>query len=507
MKASIAASLAVCALALGGAALAQGSDSRAIEGEAFADRFSMLGQVVSRDARQIESNNWSVGTEAIDRDYSSYSAWRNYLAPLGVKHARLQSGWTGTDRGNGRYDFSWLDPIIDGMRADGVQPWLSLSYGNDRYQGGGRIGRDSPLPTGAGRQAWLAYVKAVATRYRGRVREYELWNEPDLNPLIDAAGYADFAFETEQVIRAADPKAGIIFGAFASSVHNTPKARAFARDSLSRFVQRGGRAEALTYHSYSANPDEVYKDIDSFLALVRGISPQTQVRQGENGAPSLNQPTYALRNMWWTEESQAKWLLRRMLGDAARGIPTSMFTLTEMHYPPAAEMGLSWQKARGDDRVIATAKHFKGMLETRRYAPGTKQDDRTVVRTKAAYVAMQAVTSIFDSRLRPAEVACKVAGTKESVAAHAFRRADGAAVLAVWRNGHRPGDRPMHEAVDVDCPGLSFGASPRYVDLLTRAVYATKGAVATGGGGVRINALPIYDSPVLIADAALVTAQ
>ncbi len=485
----------------------------ALEGDAFAARFSLLGQLQPRSAAEIADNDWSVGAEAIDRDYSTYAAWRAYLGPLGAKRARLQSGWARTDLGGGRYDFAWLDPIVDDMRAQGVRPWLSLSYGNERYEGGGTGRRDSPLPSGAGRAAWLAYVRATAARYRGRVGEYELWNEPDLNARITAEGYGQFAFETARAIKAADPAAKIVLGAFAHAVWDDPRdrrGRDFARTALATFVRLGGRglASAVTYHSYHPNPDAVYPSVPSFVALVRGIDPGIEVRQGENGAPSINQQHYALRNMWWTEERQAKWLLRRMLGDAARGIPTSVFTITEMHYPVSAETNLTWVGARTAEKpAAASSKHFKGLLETRLYAPGTPADDRTVVRTKMGYVAMQGVTAIFDKALRPVDGGCTVRGPAGPVSAHAFRRADGAAVLAVWRSGDAPGARPEHELADVVCTGLTFGAEPRYVDLLTRAAYATRGVVAREGAGVRVTGLPVYDAPVLVVDDALMKAR
>jgi hypothetical protein len=506
----LALSVLLC-LGAAGAALAQPAPP--IEGDGFAARFSLLGQVQPRPAAAIAANDWSVGTETIDRDYSAYAAWRAYLGPLGAKRARLQSGWTRTDLGGGRYDFSWLDPIIDDMPTQGVQPWLSLSYGNERYEGGGTGRRDSPLPSGAGREAWLAYVGAVAARYRGRLPEYELWNEPDLNARITAEDYGRFAYETAHAIKAADPAARIILGAFAHSVWENPgnsHARDFARTALSTFVQLGGQgyASAVTYHSYHPNPDAVYASLPSFLALVRAIDPGLEVRQGENGAPSVNQQHYALRNMWWTEEAQAKWLLRRMLGDAAHGVPTSVFSITEMHYPVAAETNLTWVGARTDQKpAAASSKHFKGLLETRLYAPGTPEDDRTVVRTKMGYTAMQAVTAIFDSRLRPVEGACTASPASGPLTVHAFRRDDGATVVAAWRSGDKPGDKPLHEAVDIRCRGIRFSGEARYVDLLTRATYRTQGVAEADGEGVRITALPVYDAPVLVADAALVAAR
>lgn len=503
---------ALLGMALATAATAQ-ADAPALEGEALAERLSLLGQVQPRPASEIAANDWSVGAESMDRDYSTYASWRAYLGPLGAKRARVQSGWQRTDQGGGRYDFSWLDPIVQDMRAQGVQPWLSLSYGNTRYPGGGTERRDSPLPSGEGRKAWLAYVRAVALQYRDKVNEFEIWNEPDLNARIDAPTYAQFAFETARAIKSANPKSRIVLGAFAHSVWEDPKSshgRDFARDALSRFVQLGGRglASAVTYHAYHENPDRVYASLPSFLTLVRSIDPGMQVRQGENGAPSLNQQHYALRNLWWTEEGQAKWLLRRMLGDAGAGVPTSVFSITEMHYPVAAETNLTWVQGPGGGTrpAAASSKHFKGLLETRLYAPGTPEDDRTVVRAKMGYAAMQAVTSIFDSRLKPVPGACSAGAASGPVTVHAFRQDDGATVVAAWRSGDRPGLKPAHEAVDIICRGLSF-SQPRYVDLLTRAAYETRKVVTATGDGVRITALPIYDSPVLIAEASLVRAR
>lgn len=495
-------------LAFASASAAEVRDPQ-IKGEALAERFSIIGQVQPRSAREIAANNWSVGAEAQDRDYSTYSAWRSYLGPLGAKHARLQSGWTRTDKGDGQYDFSWLEPVIDDMLAQGVQPWLSLSYGNERYPGGGRMGRDSPLPTGEGRDAWLRYVTAVATRFKGRVKEYEIWNEPDLNPLIEAAEYGRFAYETTKAIRAVDPKAGVILGAFAHAVWDEQKGRAFLRTSLGEFVKLGGRgyAQALTYHAYSNNPDKVYAALPSFIEAVKAIDPGIEVRQGENGAPSLNQQHYALRNYWWTEEGQAKWLLRRMLGDAAHGVPTSIFTITEMHYPVAAETGLAWQSQRENKVAATTSKHFKGLLETRLYAPGSSEDDRTIVRTKVGYTAMQAITSIFDASLLPHDAKCTVAGSDAALSVYAFRRADGASALAIWRASDLPSANSLHVAVDVHCKDLQFKGDVRFVDPLTRAVYSLRNVLAGEAEALTLRAVPVYDSPVLFVDAELVRAR
>lgn len=506
----------ICGAALAAALLPVAAWSQT-DGAAFADRFAFVGQVQPRSAQQIAANDWHIGTEAIDRNYSTFAKWAPYLGPLGAKHARLQGGWARTDLGGGRYDWRWLDEVVDGMRKQGVQPWVEFSYGNPRYAGGGTERRDSPTPTGEGHKAWLAYVAATVAHFRGRVVEWEIWNEPNGVEGWTPEVYATFARDTEKVIRATDPKAGIIFGAVAGAPWpdvepDNPNAQAherrgtYTKEALEIYYRLGGRAEAVTYHGYSVNPDAIYPRVDRMVEGIRAIDPKIQVRQGENGAPSLNQPHYAFRNLWWTEQSQAKWMLRRMMGDAARGIPTSVFTMTEMHYPVAAETQLNWVGgAIGRKGDATTAKHFKGLVETKLYAPGTPQDDRTVVRTKMAYPAMQAVTAIFDSRLKPVGP-CQVQGPAGPVSAHAFRRDDGAAAIVVWRSGDTPDANTQHELADVRCPGAAFKGQTAYIDLLTRAVYANRDK-ASGDGVLEAKGLPIYDSPVVLADAVLVEAR
>lgn len=55
------------------------------------DRILILGEVAPKSAAEIVDNDWSIGTETIDRDFSTHAAWREYLGPLGAKHARLHS--------------------------------------------------------------------------------------------------------------------------------------------------------------------------------------------------------------------------------------------------------------------------------------------------------------------------------------------------------------------------------------------------------------------------------
>jgi hypothetical protein len=67
------------------------------------------------------------------------------------------------------------------------------------------------------------FAQAVAERYQGRVRYYQIWNEPNIYPewgeqAIDPEGYVELLAAGATAIRAADPEAVIIAGALAATI-------------------------------------------------------------------------------------------------------------------------------------------------------------------------------------------------------------------------------------------------------------------------------------------------
>jgi len=67
------------------------------------------------------------------------------------------------------------------------------------------------------------YAYAVASRYRGRIRAYQVWNEPNIYPewgeqLVDPEAYTRLLCLAYRRIREADPEAIVISGALAQTV-------------------------------------------------------------------------------------------------------------------------------------------------------------------------------------------------------------------------------------------------------------------------------------------------
>lgn len=497
---------AVATIALAGAAHGQSAPPPDSDAAPPATTYRRIGVITPRSSADLAAagiaSPFSVGAEQTDRGYSTYSKWASYLPWLGVPAARVQTGWADVEKTQGNYDFTKLDQIYDGMTADSVKPWFDLMYGNPIYANGGTSSASSPLPADGtpARTAWLAFVSATVTHFStgGRlVTEWEIWNEPSTDRGISAAAFATFAAQTAQAIKQAQPSAKILLGGFAGVEP------AYVNGVVTNFAGEKGATVPnadvqVTFHPYDPNPDGTYREDFSNLRGVVAAKGFT-LRQGENGAPSVNQNRAALANLPWTETRQAKWDVRRLLGDFYRGLRSSVFTITDTHIVA--------------DKYV----NSKGLLLT---VGGTTPGDQTVSRPKVAYGAIRGLTAIFDSRMQPVTTAGCTAPSGYVV--HAYTRLDAGNIrrnaLVVWRmtppagSATTPVDASTAD-ITVTCTAFQFPRfasnavlRPRYTDLIAAKVYELLNAntVVQSGSGVTVTGLRVYDSPVILADQGIV---
>jgi hypothetical protein len=178
----------------------------------------LLGKVKPRNANEISGSNWLLGCETLDRDFTDYDQYKEYLNPLGIKRLRMQAGWAKTEKVKGQYDWAWLDHIVNDAVSRGLEPWLQFSYGNSIYEGGGGINLAAGVPeSDVALAAWDKWVAALVTRYKGKVREYEIWNEPNFgdNLTNTPSKAAALHQRTIKIIKAIQPDAkvsGLAFG-------------------------------------------------------------------------------------------------------------------------------------------------------------------------------------------------------------------------------------------------------------------------------------------------------
>lgn len=445
--------------------------------------FPRIGQVQPRHAREIAASNWSIGGETLDRDFTDYESYRPYLGPLGAKQIRLQGGWAKTERTPGVYEWGWLDRVIDDAISQGVEPWLQTSYGNPIYPGGGQpnLGGTAPLSPEA-IQAWDRWVRTMAERYRDRVRVWEIWNEPDIGSGVPPLDYAKLFVRTAEIIRSVIPDATI----YALSIANPGKAD-YIRTFFDHLRQNDKLhlVDEVTFHGYVYNPDAAYERVEQLRAQVASYSPRIRIRQGEQGAPSENQPILALRNYDWTEVSQAKWALRRMLGDLGRDIPSLYFQIVDMYYAPSIA-------------AHAVGLNTKGLLRS--------DTTRRVIGIKQSYHAVQHLTSIFDHTLERIPGYPYTGGGADSALAVFGYRKKGTdqQVVTIWSGGANPGNTNEKRPMDFVFPMAKF-RDPVYVDLRTGDAYDIPATHWTRNGTQhRFRAIPVYDSPILIADRSTI---
>ena len=93
----------------------------------------VIGRIQPVESSLDRPSLWSVGCETLDRDFAVFDNFRQYVGETGVGYARIQSGWNRVESEPGKYDFVWLDNIVDGLLEEGVRPWMCLCYGNLNY--------------------------------------------------------------------------------------------------------------------------------------------------------------------------------------------------------------------------------------------------------------------------------------------------------------------------------------------------------------------------------------
>ncbi|WP_460636856.1 GH39 family glycosyl hydrolase [Larkinella harenae] len=443
--------------------------------------FKEVGQIQPRMTKEIKSSTWSIGGETLDRDYTDYQSYKTYLDALGARRIRLQGGWAKCEKVKGQYDFAWLDAVIPDAYSRGVAPWVELSYGNPIYPGGGEPKLAGRIPTSEeGLAGWDNWVKAMVNRYKNQVTEWEIWNEPDINKQNTGEEVAVFYIRTAKLVKAIQPNARLI----ALGMAGVP-ATNFMKPFLEHLKKENALdlIDILTYHGYAPNPDTSYPKIEEMRQMVWSYNPKITFMQGENGAPSTASAVTigALRQYDWTELSQAKWDLRRMLGDHGRGIATNLFTISDIHY------------AAGDHM---TGVNTKGILKT--------NADKTIERPKMAYKAAQHVFTTFDDQLELLDKV-KPQVDQETVSAFQYRqRKNSGSLVTLWSGEARPAETYDPKPTTVTVEGKF--SKPVLVDLISGKVFEIpKSQWKKSGNSHTFTAVPVPDYPVLLADQSVLS--
>lgn len=274
-----------------------------------------IGNIKPKKSSEIHHSKIGLGFEKLDRGVFDPEKAYDKVCDCGVKMARIQSGWQRTERKKGIYDFKWLDDIVDNFCKRGIEPWICLCYGNDLYTKAaetvfGAVGVP-PISTDEEKEAWLNYSKAVAKRYQGKVRYFEIWNEPDgrwcWKHGVNAVELGEFTIATAKAVKEVRPDAKIVGGVVCNRILN------FLNTALKTGM--GDYIDYISFHEYTANERQVFEKVSSYRALAKIYNSDAGIIQGESGSQSKSDGNGALASGAWTEEIQAKQLARHTIAD------------------------------------------------------------------------------------------------------------------------------------------------------------------------------------------------
>ncbi|MCF6176779.1 MAG: beta-galactosidase [Victivallaceae bacterium] len=462
-----------------------------------------VGTLKKRKTADITASPVGVGFETLDRQMFNHEMTYEHLATLGAKWARCQTGWSRCETTKGEYDFGWLDNIVDKLLVAGVNPWFSISFGNQLYMPDApHVSAVGCMPLYYGEetvQAWKNYVKALTEHFKDRVTHYEVWNEPNISCFWHGhepspEDYTELVKITAAEVKAVMPEAVMIGGAVSGCGFSY----------IERMLQAGvtESIDKITFHPYSMVPELGYANAVAYLKkLVAKYDETIKLWQGENGCPSVS----AGHNDDWlgifnnNETVQAKWVIRRVLSDLRHEIEfTEYFHIADL-------MEQAYRQADGTERKPV----MMGLLNGKTYTP------------KKSFYALQTICSLFDSATVREELLIqalfKDARRPEMV--HEKARFTNIVTDSYLRNGYPLYvyyyvEDPQCETPVTQLPAMWIGAKgakqldePVLIDPLTGNVFAitdyeTRPATEWEAQefGLYLHDLPLTDYPLIITD-------
>jgi polysaccharide biosynthesis protein PslG len=243
---------------------------------------------------------------ALDR--SNAATVLKLVDTAGFNTVRDDFYWSSVEPARGRLQipakFAQLVQAFDGVKQRGGTPLLILSFGNDAYDGGGLV------TTEAGIAAFARYAAFMATTFKGRVEQFEVWSEWNTGfgskPRVnrgEAADYVRLLAATSKAIRDANPNARVVGGVTAGIDFTW----------INQLIAAGGLAhlDALSVHSYTLfrfriNPEGAVNGLDKLRAILERAQPGRNLpifvtemgfptSTGKMGVPEVDAAKYLAR--------------------------------------------------------------------------------------------------------------------------------------------------------------------------------------------------------------------
>jgi Beta-galactosidase len=172
------------------------------------------------------------------------------------------------------YDFSLLDRYVEVADAHHVQiiltlagtpTWASARPEEYPMHEGGVKGLAGAAAEPASDQFWLDFVRTVGQRYKGKIRYYEIWNEPMAKPFYSGTvpDLIKMTRSARDILKQTDPSNQIL----SPPVDGSPAGFQWIKD----FLDQGGgdSVDIYGFHLYVPGaPELMLKPISQFRAIL-----------------------------------------------------------------------------------------------------------------------------------------------------------------------------------------------------------------------------------------------
>lgn len=289
----------------------------------------------------------------------------NRVAGSGATWIRLDMAWCSIEETQGQFDWSYTDSAVAAAATRNIQV-LGLPTCTPAWAANGgdwTTGASSP-----GQQAgYVAFIDALAQRYKGKISAWEMWNEPNLDqfwsPKPSATSYASLVRAAVPKIRVADPTATILTGGIGDGpppdIHPLPWLEAlYAEDVMTLF---DGVAVHL-YPDYAAGTIGEMGVIHEYRSLLDRHGDATkQLWATEVGATTLGQPGAS-------ETLQAKLLTEQV--NTWRTVPNRgplfFYTLNDFPASDESESNFGLYRKDGSEKPAVSAFRALASIEASR---------------------------------------------------------------------------------------------------------------------------------------------
>jgi len=180
--------------------------------------------------------------------------------------------WAQLEPHKGDWDWRMLDRSVELAQSHGVEVLYTMgrtpSWASARPA---ELGRNPNAPPGGvaeprNLEDWRNYVRSVATRYKGRIKAYEVWNEPNLENFYSGTPGAmvNLAREAYGTLKEVDPSIVVVSPSAVGPTGLT---------WLDEYLKLGGGkyADVIGYHFYvrGQEPEAMLSFIDQVRELTR----------------------------------------------------------------------------------------------------------------------------------------------------------------------------------------------------------------------------------------------